>query len=182
MFDLGNKKAKVDKFSMCINMINLEARHISSNCLEAIRIVINRNLNKNFKKTQYHLRIRSHPMHIVRNNKVLSKAGADRVSKGMRKSYGKPFALVARLKNNDIIISIRAKSKYKKTIVNILKNVTYKISGIQSIKESEYWGFTKIAKEDYLCYNSINLLKKYGYQTVIKRKGMSLSNVLDNYL
>jgi large subunit ribosomal protein L10e len=43
------------------------------------------------------MRIRVHPFHIVRINKMLSCAGADRLQQGMRGAWGKPYGSVARV-------------------------------------------------------------------------------------
>ena len=44
------------------------------------------------------MRVRCHPYHVTRINKMLSCAGADRLQTGMRHAYGKPNGLVARVR------------------------------------------------------------------------------------
>ena len=61
------------------------------------------------KKENYHLRIRIHPFHVIRINKTLSCAGADRLSTGMSAAYGKPYGKVARVNIDQILIAIRTK-------------------------------------------------------------------------
>jgi len=46
------------------------------------------------------MRVRAHPWHIVRINKMLSCAGADRLQQGMRQAYGKPYLKAARVEIN----------------------------------------------------------------------------------
>ncbi|KAL8547256.1 hypothetical protein ACS0TY_006831 [Phlomoides rotata] len=41
-------------------------------------------------KNAFHLRVRVHPFHVLRINKMLSCAGADRLQTGMRGAFGKP--------------------------------------------------------------------------------------------
>merc|ERR1711933_378336 len=53
------------------------------------RIAINKHLTNTVGKDGYHIRVRVHPFHVIRANKMLSCAGADRLSSGMRHSYGK---------------------------------------------------------------------------------------------
>jgi large subunit ribosomal protein L10e len=48
-------------------------------------------------KEAYHIRVRMHPFHILRMSKMLSCAGADRLSQGMRHAFGKPSGRVARV-------------------------------------------------------------------------------------
>jgi ribosomal protein L16/L10AE len=47
-------------------------------------------MTKNAGKDTFHLRVRVHPFHVLRINKMLSCAGADRLQTGMRGAFGKP--------------------------------------------------------------------------------------------
>ena len=78
IFDLGRKKAKVDEFPLCIHLVSDEFEQISSEALEAGRICANKYLVKFCGKDSFHLRVRLHPFHVIRINKMLSCAGADR--------------------------------------------------------------------------------------------------------
>lgn len=60
-------------------------------------------------KDAFHLRVRAHPYHVVRINKMLSCAGADRLQTGMRGAYGKPNGSVARVNIGQILLSIRTR-------------------------------------------------------------------------
>jgi large subunit ribosomal protein L10e len=51
---------------------------ISSEALEAGRICCNKYLVKTIGKDAFHIRVRAHPYHVIRINKMLSCAGADR--------------------------------------------------------------------------------------------------------
>jgi large subunit ribosomal protein L10e len=52
--------------------------------LEAARIAANKYMVKNAGKDSFHLRVRVHPFHVLRINKMLSCAGADRLQTGRR--------------------------------------------------------------------------------------------------
>lgn len=78
IYDLGSKKTPVDNFPLCIHMISNEWEQLSSEALEAGRICANKYMVKHCGKDQFHLRIRLHPFHVLRINKMLSCAGADR--------------------------------------------------------------------------------------------------------
>jgi large subunit ribosomal protein L10e len=64
-------------------------------------------------KEAFHLRVRAHPYHVVRINKMLSCAGADRLQTGMRGAFGKPNGLVARVNIGQIILSCRTRDSRK---------------------------------------------------------------------
>lgn len=78
IFDLGKKKAAVEDFPLCVHLVSDEYEQLSSEALEAGRICCNKYLVKNCGKDQFHIRMRLHPFHVIRINKMLSCAGADR--------------------------------------------------------------------------------------------------------
>lgn len=78
IYDLGRKKARCDELPLCVHMVSNELEQLSSEALEAARICCNKYMVKHCGKDSFHLRIRVHPFHIVRINKMLSCAGADR--------------------------------------------------------------------------------------------------------
>merc|ERR1711915_1086329 len=89
-------KPYIDSFPNCIHLCSLEKEQISSEALEASRIACNKYIVKMAGKDSFHMRIRVHPYHVLRINKMLSCAGADRLQTGMRGAFGKPQGLVAR--------------------------------------------------------------------------------------
>jgi hypothetical protein len=74
-------------------------------------------------KEGFHLRVRAHPYHVVRINKMLSCAGADRLQTGMRGAWGKPNGTVARVNIGQIILSVRTRDSRKFTAVHSIKSI-----------------------------------------------------------
>lgn len=109
IFDLGRKRATVDDFPLCIHLVSNEYEQLSSEALEAARICANKYLVKLAGKEGFHMRVRAHPFHVVRINKMLSCAGADRLQTGMRGAWGKPNGTVARVNIGQIILSVRTR-------------------------------------------------------------------------
>jgi large subunit ribosomal protein L10e len=68
-------------------------------------------------KEGFHLRVRAHPYHVVRINKMLSCAGADRLQTGMRGAWGKPNGTVARVNIGQIILSVRTRDSRKFAVI-----------------------------------------------------------------
>ena len=62
-------------------MVSMEKEQLSSEALEAARVACNKYMVKNAGKEAFHLRIRVHPWHVLRINKMLSCAGADRCAR-----------------------------------------------------------------------------------------------------
>ncbi len=71
---------------------------------------------KHAGKDAFHLRIRVHPFHVLRINKMLSCAGADRLQTGMRGAFGKPQGLCARVAIGQILLSIRCKDGHSQVV------------------------------------------------------------------
>eukprot|EP01067_Filipodium_phascolosomae_P000174 Filipodium_phascolosomae@DN1140_c0_g1_i1.p1 len=100
-------------------------------------------------KDFFHLRVRAHPFHVLRINKMLSCAGADRLQTGMRGAFGKPIGVVARVDIGQVLISIRTREDKVPAAIEALRRAKFKFPGRQNIYESPNWGFTKYSKEDY---------------------------------
>jgi len=150
IYDLGKKKANVDEFPFCAHLLSMEYEQISSEALEASRISCNKYISKMGGKDSFHMRVRVHPYHIVRINKMLSCAGADRLQTGMRGAFGKPQGLVARVNIKQVLLSIRSKDNVAKHVLEALRRAKYKFPGRQKIVISNKWGFTKLTKEEYV--------------------------------
>lgn len=97
IYDAGNKRADVDLFPSIIHMVSWEKENVSSECLEAARVAANKYMVKHAGKDLFHMRVRVHPFHVLRINKMLSCAGADRLQTGMRGAFGKPQGTCARV-------------------------------------------------------------------------------------
>ncbi|MFW6121078.1 MAG: 50S ribosomal protein L16 [Petrotogales bacterium] len=102
-FDMGNKK---EEFPIQLSLLASEKCQIRHNSLEAARISANRMMEKSAGSTNYRLRVRLYPHVILRENKQATGAGADRVSQGMRASYGKNVGMCARVESNQIIMTV----------------------------------------------------------------------------
>ena len=78
-YDGGAKKAKWDKFPYCVHLVSDEREQISSEALEACRVAFNKYIATKLTKEGFHFRVRKHTWHVLRINKMLSCAGADRL-------------------------------------------------------------------------------------------------------
>ncbi|XP_014388765.1 PREDICTED: 60S ribosomal protein L10 isoform X1 [Myotis brandtii] len=149
IFDLGRKKAKVDEFPLCGHMVSDEYEQLSSEALEAARICANKYMVKSCGKDGFHIRVRLHPFHVIRINKMLSCAGADRLQTGMRGAFGKPQGTVARVHIGQVIMSIRTKLQNKEHVIEALRRAKFKFPGRQKIHISKKWGFTKFNADEF---------------------------------
>merc|ERR1712106_1017798 len=148
-YDLGNRRATCDEFPLCVHLGSNEKEQISSNALEASRIAANKYMTSRTSKQGFHLRIRAHPYHVLRINKMLSCAGADRLQTGMRGAFGKAEGLCARVKIGQPLMSIRTKMDRKDHAIEALRRCKFKFPGQQKIIISKKHGFTKLTHEEY---------------------------------
>merc|ERR1711988_609130 len=149
IYDLGRKKASVDDFPFCAHLVSDELEQVSSEALEACRIACNKYMTKSSGKDAFHIRIRVHPFNVLRINKMLSCAGADRLQTGMRGAFGKSYGTVARVDIGQVLMSIRTKDEKAPIAVEAMRRAKFKFAGRQKIHVSSYFGFTKFTKEDY---------------------------------
>src|SRR4051794_29917973 len=112
-------------------MVSNEYEQLSSEALEAARICANKYLVKVAGKEGFHLRVRAHPYHVVRINKMLSCAGADRLQTGMRGAWGKPNGTVARVNIGQIILSVRTRDSRKFSLSTLLMHGLTRLQTVQ---------------------------------------------------
>merc|ERR1712160_52504 len=155
-------KANVDLFPFVAHLVCDEKQQISSEALEAARVAINKYLTKFIGKDGYHIKMRAHPFHVLRANKMLSCAGADRLSSGMRHSYGKPIGVAARVDIGQILLSVRAKDANDKFVIEAIRRGKSKFAGRQKILKSLKWGFTKYPREEYVALRKAGELTAEG--------------------
>lgn len=79
-------------------------------------------------KEGFHLRVRAHPYHVVRINKMLSCAGADRLQTGMRGAWGKPNGSVARVNIGQILLSVRTRDNRTSTPLSFPDSCTFPLT------------------------------------------------------
>ncbi len=102
-YERGNLKAKFELEFSIVPQHRIQVRH---NSLEAVRVAINKIMEKKVGLPNYKFKIRVFPHHVMRENVMATGAGADRVQSGMRDSFGKPIGRAARLNKGQPIISL----------------------------------------------------------------------------
>ncbi len=111
-YDMGNLTDELP-IVMSLKVKNrVQIRHTS---LEAGRIAANRLLSKDAGVANYHLKVRVYPHIVLRENKLATGAGADRVSSGMRQAFGKNVGTAARLECNQVILTVSCTQAAAKT-------------------------------------------------------------------
>lgn len=136
-YDMGNRSGEFDTEISIINNVNIIIRH---NALEAVRISVNKILERGLGPTNYYFKVRVYPHHIIRENVMATGAGADRVQSGMRGSFGKPVGRAARIRKNQKVLSVYFNNNDEKKVRIIkkaFKTAKSKLPGSLSIVISE---------------------------------------------
>jgi large subunit ribosomal protein L10e len=100
---MGDTKASYDYKVSLVVQAPIQVRH---NALEAARVAANKVLFDVLGETGYVVRLRPFPHIILRENRMIATAGADRLQEGMRRSFGKPSGRAARLHAGQPIIDL----------------------------------------------------------------------------
>jgi len=133
-FDQGNLSKN---FPVKIELLSKSDLQIRSNALESARKSCNRFLEKNLTVKGYHFRIKKYPHHVLRENPLASGAGADRMSTGMKMSFGKSIGVSAQVKKGDTIIEIGIEKKDLEIGKIAAKKAGYKFACETQIKVTE---------------------------------------------
>jgi len=149
IFDTGAKNVNAAAYPCCVHMVSDEKQQLSMEALEAARVAVNKYMVTECGKETFHIRIRPHPFHVLRVNKMLSCAGADRLQTGMRGAFGKTYGKAARVDIGQILISVRCKDDKCHHAIEGLRRAKFKFPGRQKIHVSHKFGFTKFLREDY---------------------------------
>lgn len=131
-FRMGIKKQDYDL------VINLRAEGdivIRDNTIESARQTANKLLEKSIPSS-YYLVVRIFPHHVLRENKMIAGAGADRLQKGMRQSFGRPTHKAARVYSGKPLFTIYTYKQHEGLIRTAFERAKRKLSGTFKIIEA----------------------------------------------
>jgi large subunit ribosomal protein L10e len=124
-FRMGAMK---DDFDAEFDLVCQEAIIVRDNAIESARQTSNKHLEKVMAGSYFFL-VRIFPHHVIRENKMISGAGADRLQKGMRRSFGRPVDKAARLKNGTAVFSVYTYKSNAEHVRKALEKAKRKLSG-----------------------------------------------------
>jgi large subunit ribosomal protein L10e len=86
-----------------VELLATEKIQIRHNALEAARLAANKTM-ATAGETSFFSILRVYPHVILRENKMIATAGADRLQEGMRRAFGKATGLAARIRPDQVLI------------------------------------------------------------------------------
>jgi large subunit ribosomal protein L10e len=133
IFNMGDAGKK---YEMEIELIAEDNIQLRDSAIEAARQAVNKYLEKQLP-ANYYFKVLIFPHNVIRENKMIVGAGADRLQKGMRKSFGRPSDRAARVKADQKIFIIRMMKKDVGIVKEAIKRVKPKLSGAYYTKLNE---------------------------------------------
>ena len=111
--------------------VSLAAPHdaeINESALESARVTANKVLTNATGGKSYLLRVCVFPHEIVREHKFMGFAGADRLSQGMQRSFGRPTRKAAKVSANQKILAVDVNRDRIDLAKEALKRASKKLS------------------------------------------------------
>jgi len=100
-FTMGNTARD---FTHTVKIVAKKAGQIRHNALESARVAALRHLEGRLERRNFLLKIVPYPHQVLREHKRVNVAQADRFQEGMKRAYGKPVGVAARLKNRTTVM------------------------------------------------------------------------------
>lgn len=124
-FMMGDTKSQFEYRFSLVAQGPVQIRH---NALEAARVSANKVLIDALGETGYKIHLRVYPHIILRENRMIATAGADRLQEGMRRAFGKPTGRAARIKAGQAILDVYVNTNALETAKEALRAASTKLS------------------------------------------------------
>ena len=130
-FNSGNAKGDYD---VCVQLLINEKIQIRHMAIESTRLTANKRLEKTTGETGYFSKLRIYPHVLLRENKMIAAAGADRLPEDMRRAFGKAVSLAARVVQGQCIMEMHVKKEHVEAAKKALKGACIKLPGTPTIR------------------------------------------------
>jgi len=138
----GKPQIKIAKFQggqkgdydFSVQLLINEKMQITHMAIESTRLAANKTLEKTTGETGYFSKLRIYPHVLLRENKMIAAAGADRLQEGMRRAFGKAVSLAARVKRGQCIMELQVKKEHLEAAKKALKGACVKLPGTPTIR------------------------------------------------
>lgn len=107
------------KYKIILKLIARDKIQLRDNAIEAVRQYLHRFLTESVGK-EYYFEVNVFPHHILRENKMITGAGADRMQTGMALSFGATMGRAALVNKNQVIFTIAVSNQKSEQIARKL--------------------------------------------------------------
>ncbi|MGI0100825.1 MAG: 50S ribosomal protein L16 [Candidatus Micrarchaeaceae archaeon] len=132
VFNMG---VRSDSYDMEVTLRPQQPIQLRSNSLESARQVANKYLETEIPQGFY-FKVLVYPHNVIREHKMATGAGADRISRGMSQAFGRPTFVAARVKEGQPVLMVRTMKTNKPAVMEAFKRAASKLSGTYKIKVS----------------------------------------------
>ncbi|MCS7120697.1 MAG: 50S ribosomal protein L16 [Nitrososphaerota archaeon] len=131
----GAPQPKITRFTMGdpngdytyqVTLLSENRVQIRHNALEAARVASNRYLQEKLGNSFY-MRVLPLPHVVLRENKMIFGAHADRLQQGMTKAFGKPIGRAARVEPNQPVITVQVRDNGVEAAKEALRRASAKL-------------------------------------------------------
>ncbi|HLD80402.1 MAG TPA: 50S ribosomal protein L16 [archaeon] len=119
----------INAYNYKVSVVSPRAMQIRHEALESARLNMNNYISKKLAKIFYFARVLVYPHHVLRENKQMTGAGADRMQKGMAKSFGKKIGRAARVQEAQEILSAWCFERDLAIITGGMERARHKLPG-----------------------------------------------------
>lgn len=94
---MGDTVNRGSNLPVKLKLVSKDSIQVRTNSIEAARISILRRIEKRYGRKGFFFKVDLYPHHVIRENPLAAGAGADRLSTGMKHSFGKTIGTAARV-------------------------------------------------------------------------------------
>jgi large subunit ribosomal protein L10e len=132
VFNMGVNK---DTYDLDVTLNPEQPIQLRSNALESARQVANKYMETSMP-ANFSFKVLVYPHNVIREHKMATGAGADRVSRGMSQAFGRPTFVAARVKRGQPIFRVKTMKQNKAIVVEAFRRAASKLSGTYKIRAS----------------------------------------------
>lgn len=138
----GKPQIKIAKFQSgrpgqydyCVQLLINEKIQIRHMAIESTRLAANKTIEKATGEGGYFSRLRIYPHVLLRENKMIAAAGADRLQEGMRRAFGKAVSLGARVGHGQVIYEAYVKKDHLDHAKKAVRHACVKLPGTPTVR------------------------------------------------
>lgn len=120
----GGKKGDYD---YCVQLCSNEKVQIRHMAIESARLTANKKVEEVAGEGGYFSVLRIYPHILLRENKMIATAGADRLQEGMRRAFGKAVSLAARVNRGQVLMEMHVKKEHLEMAKKAMKGACVKL-------------------------------------------------------
>lgn len=125
---------KSGEYDYCVQLCSNEKVQIRHMAIESARLAANKTVEKTTGETGYFSVLKIYPHILLRENKMIATAGADRLQEGMRRAFGKAVSLAARVKQGQVLMEMHVKKEHLDVAKRALEGACVKLPVTPMIK------------------------------------------------